>query len=378
MRRSLLSVALLATTVSSCWKEQNGVIMIEAESTNWEVARSDGWEKLSKNGETVLGFRKNVGSRKIVSTGSTKGFCYNNIEFTGSGNYWFEIRNINSNGVEHNDVWADFVGLTWKGQRLRGGSRKTLGSGYIKVFRNQKPGTLRWDSYNTDFNAHRIFVDIPRPGSYKVCLKGRSTKFFIDKLVFYKQSVSSSSAHSRSETKCGGKSPAPVPAPKKDKAPAPAPAPAPKKDKAPAPAPAPPAPAPDNAPAPTPSSGFGANGQCPQDTPRQSKAYCKTLSSGDVVVAYAIPKKYNKAKKFCERKKGGKLFTLNKKESNEVSEIAELAVQRSKLDCKKSPASCGVFVSGKKRNKCQVYNTKGGGLSTVNCGQKAAAFFCTI
>jgi len=202
--RSLVSLVLLAASVQSCWKEENGVIKIEAENTNWEVAKGDGWSKSTKFGETVLGFRSSSKSKKIVSAGSTKPICYN-VQFTSSGKFFFEIRNINSNGVEHNDVWVDISGLTWKGQSRKNPKKKrTLKNGYIKVFRNYKPGTLSWDSWNVDFNAHRIYVDVPRPGGHKLCMKGRSTKFYIDKLMFYKSTVSESSARSRGQTKCGG------------------------------------------------------------------------------------------------------------------------------------------------------------------------------
>mmetsp|Transcript_23709 Transcript_23709/g.33141 ORF Transcript_23709/g.33141 Transcript_23709/m.33141 type:complete len:258 (+) Transcript_23709:117-890(+) len=201
--RSLISLVFFAASVQSCWKEENGVIKIEAENTNWEVAKGDGWAKYTKFGETVLGFKSGSNSKKVVSVDSSKPICYN-VQFTSTGKFFFEIRNINSAGVDHNDVWVEIVGLTWKGQsRKKPGKKRILKSGYIKLFRNHKPGKLRWDSWSVDFDAHRLYVEVRRPGGYNLCVKGRSTKFFIDKLMFYKFNVSETDARSRGETKCG-------------------------------------------------------------------------------------------------------------------------------------------------------------------------------
>ena len=234
-----LGAYLVQAQCGATFEEQNGIVVIQAES----VSLNSSWKK-----ET--GFAGFTGSSFITWRGQEffgspgNGVIVYTIKINNPGTYRFQWRTmfgIGNEGSEHNDTWLrfpdafDFFGQSGgKIKYPKGGTFKksnqivngASGAGWLKLYRSGNNKVWKWVTATSDFEGLKVYVEFKSAGVYKMQVSARSKAHFIDRMVLYKESMYSSSSAtqlSRGETRCGGGGGNPPPPPPPDDDPPPPP-----------------------------------------------------------------------------------------------------------------------------------------------------------
>jgi hypothetical protein len=202
------------SVLSSAFVEQNGLLVVELENTNfsgnWEVEHG---ELSTNNGYLVYKGSDNFSTPNIDTI--TIPVVINN-----PGVYRFQWRNIISEGdspTEANDSWLKIESNNFFAKKIsaaqgtepvghivcpngRDASNRCEGSrpdgstrlGWFKAYRNGGPvNGWVWRVSTSDFDPHAIFAEFDAPGQYNILVSGRSFGHGIDRLVMYKSDNSS-------------------------------------------------------------------------------------------------------------------------------------------------------------------------------------------
>ena len=245
-----LSVFALSITPSQAatFVIQNGVVMMEAEST---AATGDWGTETALAGFSGSGYHIWNGTDSFDVSTAGRGTLTYRFRIEEAGNYqmiWRSRIGIGDNASEHNDSWVRFP----TGQNVAG--EQAL-NGWTKVFMNQT-NVWFWRSSTVDF-VGRPIRQFFTAGEHTLQISGRSSGHAIDRIAMYAYQdleFSASLFDSLPQSPMsGGSAPAPAPTPAPAPEPTPAPAPAPTPAPAPEPEPEPtPAPAPEPTPTPEP------------------------------------------------------------------------------------------------------------------------------
>lgn len=190
------------TRLSMPFVEQNGLLVIELESTNY----ADGW--------VVESGRLSTGNQYIIWTGDDyfgqpgNGEFTIDIQITNPGTYRFLWRSVIGRGLvtsEHNDSWLKIIADNFYGRKGNTGhivcprrqeaSNRCVGDdphgssnrGWFKVYRSGGPAAQWiWATATSDNDGHGIYADFDTAGTYQIRISGRSSLHGIDRLVMYR------------------------------------------------------------------------------------------------------------------------------------------------------------------------------------------------
>ena len=208
------------TGSSGAFIEQNGLVVIEMESTS---SLPGSWESATTYSASTSPDISNLGSATggdfIVWQGGQflgspgNGSISYPVKINAPGTYRFQWRSQVGNGsssTEHNDTWLKIEADSFYGQKNSGivcpkgytsaendctGSvpEGGGGGGWFKIYSS---GTANWTwSTNTsDNDAHQIFARFDQAGVYNILISARSSSHVIDRMVLYNSSVSTSAA----------------------------------------------------------------------------------------------------------------------------------------------------------------------------------------
>jgi len=209
----LISGTIASGGQSTAFLEQDNLLVVEMESAdsrpaNWPIESSfsnpTGGEYLRYDGSNHF---NNPGIDTIAYP----------IQITNPGTYRFQWRSIvgsGTNTTEHNDTWlkidADSFFAEKNGDVLcpkgfdsnenncSGGSPNGSGSdGWFKVYRSGGSATSwSWSTNTSDNDAHQIFARFDTAGTYSISISGRSAEHVIDRMVMYRNPVTSGDATS--------------------------------------------------------------------------------------------------------------------------------------------------------------------------------------
>jgi len=209
----LISGTISSGGQSTAFLEQDNLLVVEMESaasrpTNWPIESTfsspTGGEYLRYDGSNHF---NNPGIDTIAYP----------IQITNPGTYRFQWRSIvgsGTNTTEHNDTWlkidADSFFAEKNGDVLcpkgfdsnenncSGGSPNGSGSdGWFKVYRSGGSATSwSWSTNTSDNDAHQIFARFDTAGTYSISISGRSAEHVIDRMVMYRNPVTSGDATS--------------------------------------------------------------------------------------------------------------------------------------------------------------------------------------
>lgn len=202
-------------TTNGAFIEQNGLVVIEAESAD---SLPGNWETVSTYSTTFSPNVDNPGSATggdfIVWQGSQflstpgNGLMTFPVQINNPGVYQFKWRSQVGNGTsstDHNDTWLKIEADAFYG--LQGGSSVVCPKGYNPAendctgaapegagsggwFKIYSSGSTNWTwSTNTsDNDAHQIYARFDTPGVYNILVSARSSSHVIDRLVLVNQS----------------------------------------------------------------------------------------------------------------------------------------------------------------------------------------------
>jgi hypothetical protein len=208
----LISGTIEDSGPAAAFSESGNLLVIEMESadstpSNWPV------EAGGFSGAAGSGYIRYDGSNQFNNPG-VDAITYP-IQINNPGTYRFQWRSIvgaGTNGTEHNDSWlkidADAFFAERSGNVLcpkgfdasqndcSGGSPNGSGSdGWFKVYRSGGPtDSWKWSTRTSDNDAHEIFARFDAAGTYSITVAGRSAEHVIDRMVMYRDPVSTSSA----------------------------------------------------------------------------------------------------------------------------------------------------------------------------------------
>ncbi len=180
---------------SADFEEQNGLVIIEAES----IDTPGGWSKNSgAAGYTGSGYLEWEGGDSFNTPGN--GTTTTKIKINDPGTYRFQWRNkvgLGNNSTEHNDSWlrfpdaADFYGQKNSNIVYPKGSGKTptaAGAGSNGWFKIYLSGSTNWtwSTKTSDHDPHDVYVVFDSPGIYTMELSGRSDHHLIDRISLSK------------------------------------------------------------------------------------------------------------------------------------------------------------------------------------------------
>ncbi|WP_289046182.1 hypothetical protein [uncultured Olleya sp.] len=198
--------AICADTQTTLFIEENGVLDIEFEKTNFE---NTNWSfQQSIEGASGDGYLVWTGDTFFGNPGN--GLLTYNIRIATPGTYkfiWRSYITIGDQGSEHNDSWlripdADhFYGMKNDGHIVypkettldpipeSAGQTSTLpngsgSDGWFKAYMNTQ-NTWKWNTKTSDNDAHNIYVVFDTPGDYTIEVSGRSTGHAIDRFVLF-------------------------------------------------------------------------------------------------------------------------------------------------------------------------------------------------
>ena len=184
------------------FQESNGLAVIQFESKS-----ASGWAKKQEGGFTYLVWN---GKPSTNSPGSGK-MTYK-INFKTPGLYRFVWRNTikqGNNRAEHNDSWLRFpnnsnftffghdgspsnVASDLKNKKnvvFPGGTgmsptpRGSSKNGFFKIYINST--SWKWIANTSDFDPHKVYVDVKKAGTYEMEVAGRSPGHAIDGVILY-------------------------------------------------------------------------------------------------------------------------------------------------------------------------------------------------
>lgn len=156
------------------FRGSNGKIVIDANS----LKLAGDW---TRSGKAVVW--KRGGGAGIAPMGA--GTMCANVIFPSSGTYYQTAVTQAPHGTEHNDMWIKFSGGVDL-YRPEGGSASG-NAGWYKGYQND--GGMRVANYllTIDHNGHQFITKYVTAGRvYTLCISGRSTRYFVYKIVFVK------------------------------------------------------------------------------------------------------------------------------------------------------------------------------------------------
>ena len=195
--------------IASAFVEQNGMLVVELESTNysgdWHVETGKG-----AKGNAYLLFNGSDNFNQPDVDTITIPVVINN-----PGIYRFQWRNIIGEGdspTEANDSWLKIASNNFFGEKIsdaqgetpvghivcpngRDASNRCEGErpegstrdGWFKAYRNGGPvDAWVWRVFTSDFDPHAIFAEFDNAGEYNILVSGRSFGHGIDRLVMYR------------------------------------------------------------------------------------------------------------------------------------------------------------------------------------------------
>ncbi len=181
------------TDEARTYKEEGGVLVLEAESTSIP----EGWAlSTATSGFTGSGYLQWTGEESLSDPGN--GVLSYNLSILTTGTYRFKWRTRINVG---NDAWlrfpdaADFFGRKTDGSVVYpGGSGKTPNpagqskEGWFKVYQNQLD---QWSTRasTSDNDPHDVFVTFDEVGVYQMELSGRSQGFAMDRIMLSQDNV---------------------------------------------------------------------------------------------------------------------------------------------------------------------------------------------
>ena len=180
-------------TACAIYAEQGGLLIFETES----ASPTDDWSFQNgvsgALGDGYLEWKHGNDSGSIDKAGG--GILSYTFQIQTPGTYRFILRSAAPHNTEHNDVWARFTQNEVYGRKSNGSSEVDLGrNSWFKVYQNKGNDSWNWAASTVDHNAHQIFAEITAAGTYSVQLSGRSTKFKIDRIVLFHESVPQNTA----------------------------------------------------------------------------------------------------------------------------------------------------------------------------------------
>lgn len=234
----IISGTLLAGTgsgTSGAFIEQNGIVVIEMESTenlpgSWVNASEATSPNINNPGSATGGdFIVWEGPQFLGSQGT--GLISYPVEITTTGIYKFEWRTQIGNGTnstDHNDTWLKIEADSFYGQK--GGTGGTTvcpkgfvgstndctgnapngagGNGWFKVYSSASAANWTWSTFTSDNDGHQIFARFDSPGTYNILVSARSSNQALDRMVLSHESAFSgnpqSTALAESQQAAGG------------------------------------------------------------------------------------------------------------------------------------------------------------------------------
>ncbi len=213
---TIISTAKIQAQCSTNFKEDNGLLVIEAESLSVPSA----WKKQSSiNGASGGSYLIWTGSDNFSKPGN--GLITVKFEIKTTGTYDFQWRNRigqGNNFTEHNDTWIkfpdadDFFATKGSSRVYPKGSGKTpnpegAGSnGWFKAYLTGSTGWT-WSTSTFDFEPHKIKVRFDDPGTYTMQISGRSKSHIIDRIVLSRNQNGQSLSLKESSCNGGGNPP---------------------------------------------------------------------------------------------------------------------------------------------------------------------------
>ncbi len=208
-----------AAILSQPFQEQNGLVIVEMEATNYPKTNSSGkkpWKLVKGDfsaGNYYLNYTGGWNSNRDADKG---GLITVDINITTPGIYRFLWRSFISHGYlssEGNDAWLSmasltesfkFFGYSSKGKNttlctpdaipldtcIEDGHNESKKGDYFKVFRNGQP-TWAWNyaTYINGGDTHAMYLEVFTPGVYQVLIQGRSQKYNLDRFVLYRDEL---------------------------------------------------------------------------------------------------------------------------------------------------------------------------------------------
>jgi hypothetical protein len=160
------------------FSEQGGLVVVEVESAKV----SDQWtERTSVAGASGKYYEWRSGDTSLSFDAAGKGLLEYALRITKTGRYHLAIRSAAPHPTDHNDVWVRSPDLA--PIRVKGAVEEGLGLTWFKVYQNASNDQWTWITRTKDHDGHDIYLDITKPGTYRVQLSGRSTQFKIDRFV---------------------------------------------------------------------------------------------------------------------------------------------------------------------------------------------------
>ena len=210
----LISGTISGGSVSGSFIEQNGLVIIEAESgdtTGWNITNLDGETGILANTNSFGNQNGSTIPYEItISTPGVYRFNWNSfysgsnpteendnwLRFPNNSNVWFfGIDNPSQNPGSEAAIIANLQGSQTDIVFPKGSSRITAGTtpngsgsnGYFKVFRSGgSPEDYNWQARTSDNDPHNIYVWFVNPGTYTMEISERSFGHAIDRVALYK------------------------------------------------------------------------------------------------------------------------------------------------------------------------------------------------
>ncbi len=183
--------------------EQDGLLVVEMES----LGRAEGWSRRAGSG-AIGSYYEWLGQNSFGVPG--RGLISFQVAISNPGTYRFIWRSSIRNGTdptEHNDSWLKILANNFYAKRNSGGTTTIVcprekpasnrciggspngssGDGWFKIYRSGGPAAdWFWQSFTSDNNAHSVFADFDRAGSYEIQISGRSQNHGIDRMVLFR------------------------------------------------------------------------------------------------------------------------------------------------------------------------------------------------
>lgn len=194
---------------SDCEKifvEQDGLLVVEMESVDrlpdgWKVANS----KFDPTGSGYIYW-----SGKQSTKEPSGNIIAYTIEINNPGTYRFDWRVAVGTGnstSEHNDTWLRINADYFYGERFDGSSRVrprpycetdamvncprgSSGDGFFKIYGGLLD-QFQWKSFTNDGAGHYIYARFDKAGIYEIEIDARSSNHLIDRMVMYRQDLTS-------------------------------------------------------------------------------------------------------------------------------------------------------------------------------------------
>jgi len=209
MKRNQLLFVLFVLSFQSLaqvpytFMEENGIVVIEAESSAYDNLWSPHTDIDGYTGDNYLKYQGNTYYNQPGNALLTY-----QINISKVGRYRFQwhsrITEGNSN-TDHNDSWLRFDdadrfyaqdGTSILYPHGSGMTPNPNGSGsdnWFKIYQNVF-GDWTWRTFTSDHDPHDIYVEFDHPGIYTLEISGRSFGHAIDRMVLYHDDVNSATA----------------------------------------------------------------------------------------------------------------------------------------------------------------------------------------